>query len=486
MRYKNLAGQIVSDIQSARLIAGQRMPSLRQLAEQSSVSMTTALNCYRLLEDQGWVVVRPKSGFYVSTPVTHGETPDSVHFRSRVTTMRTDKHWLDAASGFSGPFGISQLAPDLLPTTELQRCLKRAMHSLGDEFLQYADAQGVERLRGALSSHYALAGFPVATDELIIRNGCIDAVRVALEVTTKPGDGVAISSPCFNGLLELLAGLGRKVVEIPCLADGLDLKQLEQHLKRNEVDACLFSSSHMNPHGTCLSVAQKKALAELANGYRVPMIEDDIYSDLSYGSQAQLPVKYWDKGGYVLWCSSVSKTLAAGFRLGWCWPGRYQKAYLHRVQMESLACNSLLQHGLADFILSGQYLKHLKRVRAALFTRACDVRKLLLEHLPAGSAVSQPEGGMVLWVQVPTLNSNRLSDAAREHGLDIRHGPLFSSRGLYKDCFRVNASWMLSQSHDKERSIEQALIKLCELTNEMVTLNQNVDEFLPAKQATIA
>ena len=467
MRYKNLAEQIISDIQSARLLSGQRMPSLRRLAEQSSVSMTTALNCYRLLENQGWLVARPQSGFYVSAPLGCGDTPEPVHFRSRVTTMRADPLGSGGTNGFSGPFGFSQLGPDLLPTTELQRSLKRAMHSLGDEFLQYADAQGVAVLRRALSRHYAAASFPVAAEELVISNGCIDAVRVALEVTSKPGDGVAISSPCFNGLLELLAGLGRKVVEIPCLSDGLDLDQLEQHLKRNEIAACLFSSSHMNPHGACLSVKQKKALADLANRYRVPMIEDDIYSDLSYDNQVQLPVKYWDKGGYVLWCSSVSKTLAAGLRLGWCWPGRYQQAYLRRMQIESLACNSLLQCGLADFIQQGQYLKHLKRVRAALFSRVCDYRKLLLERLPAGSAVSQPEGGMVLWVQVANLDSARLADMARDRGVDIRHGALFSSRGLYKDCFRLNAGSSLKQLHDQARSIEQALVELCELVVEV-------------------
>lgn len=468
MRYKKLAEQIVSDIQSSRLMAGQRMPSLRRMAEQSSVSMTTALNCYRLLEEQGWVMARPQSGYYVSTPLTHGQTPETVHFRSRVTTMRADLPCVDPTGGVSGPFGISQLAPDLLPTTELQRSLKRAMHVLGNGFLQYADPQGITHLRRALSSHFAVAGFPVAADELVISNGCIDAVRIALEVTTKPGDGVAISSPCFNGLLELLAGLGRKVVEIPCVGDGLDLNQLEQHLKRKEISACLFSSSHMNPHGTCLSVEQKQMLANLANRYRVPMIEDDIYSDLSYSNQRQLPVKYWDKGGYVLWCSSVSKTLAAGLRLGWCWPGRYQKAYARRAQIESLGCNVLLQHGLADFIHGGHYLKHLKRIRAELFSRACDYRRLLLEHLPAGAAVSQPAGGMVLWVQVPTLDSARLSDAARDRGLDIRQGALFSSRELYKNCFRINAGWALGQFHDPERSIEQALIEVCVLTSEMV------------------
>lgn len=468
MRYKKLAEQIISDIQSTRLTAGQRMPSLRRLAEQSSVSMTTALNCYRLLEVQGWVTARPQSGYYVSAIPTHGETPEPVQFRSRVTAIRTNRQWRDDTSGFSGPFGISQLAPDLLPTTELQRSLKRAMHLLGNEFLQYADPQGITFLRRALSGHYALAGFPVAADELVISNGCIDAVRTALEVTTKPGDGVAISSPCFNGLLELLAELGRKVVEIPCLGNGLDLIQLEQHLSRNELGACLFSSSHMNPHGTCLSVEQKQALAELANRYRVPIIEDDIYGDLSYGGQPELPVKYWDRGGYVLWCSSVSKTLAAGLRLGWCWPGRYQKAYLRRAHISSLACNSLLQHGLADFIHSGQYLKHLKRVRTELFSRASNYRKLLLEHLPEGAAVSHPKGGMVLWVQVPTLDSARLSDAARDQGLDIRRGALFSSRGLYKNCFRLNTGWSLAQVHDQERSIEQALLQICELTKETI------------------
>lgn len=465
MRYKAIVEQIVTDIREDKLSAGQRMPSLRKLASQYQVSMTTALNSYRSLEQSGWVVARPQSGFFVSSLKVESKQPRQPQFRSHPSTISgtASLRYTHAAGHISGPFGISQLAPSCLPVKALEKSIKRGMQSLGEKLHLYPDPQGLEELRYALSSHFTQSGFPFNAQELVITGGCIDAVRLALEVTSKPGEGVAISSPCFNGLLELLANMSRKIVEIPCTEEGIDLAQLEQHMKNGEVSAGLFSSSHMNPQGISLSVVQKQQLAALANKYRVPIIEDDIYAELAYDKALPLPVKSWDKKGYVLWCGSVSKSLSAGYRLGWCLPGRFQDQMISYCRINNLGHNSVVQAGLADFIKSGQYRKHLNAVRAVLFKNICAYRKLLQECLPEGSAISQPAGGMVLWIQVPGLNAEQLRSDAERLNIDIRAGSYFTTRRLYRDCFRINTGWALDDAYDDKQTVEQALRQLLSL-----------------------
>ncbi|MBL4670790.1 MAG: PLP-dependent aminotransferase family protein [Arenicella sp.] len=465
MKYKAIAEQIITDIQSQKLTLGQRLPSLRKLTKQLDVSMTTALNSYRSLEQMGWVVTHPKSGFFVSTPLSQGNVPDLPQFRSSSRRISTKFKSGDYSRNYengefiSGPFGVSQLCPSNIPLRSLKQSIKRTTQS-GDQFLHtYADPQGIHELRRAIAEHFSGNGFPLTADDLFISGGCMDAVRTALLVTTKPGDAVAISSPCFNGLLTLLSSMSRRVVEIPCNSDGIDLQQLEQKLKNKEIKAALFSSSFMNPHGISLSITQKRKLAALANKYRVPIIEDDIYSELGYDNIFPLPIKYWDTKGYVLWCSSVSKSLASGLRIGWCSAGRYLQACVDVCRTERLGQNSLMQASLADFINSGQYRKHLQSIRKIMLTNVCAYRHLLLQNLPEGSAISAPNGGLVLWVQIPGLDEIKLRTVTDAVQVDISFGAQFTTRKLYGDCFRLNIGWGLSEMHDPERTIEQALLQ---------------------------
>ena len=462
MKYKDIAEQIITDIQSQKLIAGQRLPSLRQLTKQLGVSMTTALNSYRSLEQMGWVVTHPKSGFFVSMPVSQCDVPIQPQFRSsskRVSTsLKHDDYQHDDSK--SDPFGSSKLCPSHIPMTSLKQSIKRTVNRSDKLLHSYSDPQGVYELRQAIAEHFIGNGFTMAADDIFISGGCMDAIRVALLVTTKPGDAVAISSPCFNGLLKLLSSMSRLVVEIPCNSDGVDLQQLEQKFKNKQIKAALFSSSYMNPHGISLSIAQKQRLAALANKYRIPIIEDEVYSELGYEATFPLPIKFWDTQGYVLWCSSVSKTLGSGIRLGWCSAGRYIGACIVVCATERFGQNGFMQASLADFIISGQYRKHIQYVRKMLFANACAYRHLLLQNLPKGSAISAPNGGLVLWIQVPGLNDKKFQAFTDKAQIKICFGAQFTTRKLYRDCFRLNIGWELSEMYDANRTIKQALLQL--------------------------
>ncbi|MBB1486106.1 aminotransferase-like domain-containing protein [Oceanospirillum sediminis] len=472
MRYKVIVEQIIGDIRTGKLCHGSRMPSLRKMSGLMGVSMTTTLNAYHLLEELGWIVAKPQSGFYVSCPLSEQRAPEPPQFRSQLKEISLQESSVSYLPGVyePGPLGISQLDPELMPTEALQRSLKRGMKRLNQSIHRYPDRQGDISLRQALSSHFEHYGFPFTDKELVITGGCIDAVRIGLEAISCPGDGIAISSPCFSGLLELLSGLSRKVVEIPCTAEGIDLEQFEYHLQQGTVKAGLFSTSHMNPQGISMSPQQKQTLAELANHYQVPVIEDDIYMELGHGKTMPLPAKYWDKGGYVLWCGSISKTLAAGFRLGWCLPGRFLPEYLRLHGITHFGVATPAQAGIADFINTGQYHSHLNKIRNYLQRNIRDYKNRLAELMPDGTAISQPEGGMVLWLQIPGLDSGALWKAACEQGTDLRAGPAFSTLPLYQDCLRINVGWPLNEFTDA------ILVQIAELATRYSQGNENMPQ----------
>ncbi len=239
--------------------------------------------------------------------------------------------------------------------------------------------------------------------------------------------------------------MGRQIVEIPSLDEGIDLDQLEQHLRQGSVKAGIFCTSHMNPQGITMSVSQKQRLAALANHYQIPVIEDDVYLELSYAEHTPLPAKSYDQGGYILWCGSISKSLSPSYRLGWCLPGRFTAAYVQQYTAAFFGVSLPIQLAVADFIESGHYAKQVKRRRSRLLHFRQAYLSFLSARLPEQVKISHPQGGMVLWLQVPDLNLTRFTALIETYQIDIRLGQLFSTLSLYDDCFRINIGFELTQ-----------------------------------------
>ena len=478
MRYIDLAQRCIEDITSGKLVPNSRMPSLRNFRQQHLISMTTALNCYQYLESFGWILAKPQSGYFVCGQRASHEQPELIAFESIMTAPKLPSvgnisqksNLADNSFNLSpnnlpnrdivGPLGIARISENFIPVEQLQNSFRRALKRQGSNISFYPDVQGEKILRDILSSHFKKYDFHLPSDELLITNGCMDAICTAVEICTKVGDAVAISSPCFNGLLDMLAALGRKVVEIPSTEQGIDLGQLEQHMKNKQIKAGLFCTSHMNPQGISMTALQKQRLVNLAETYQVPIIEDDVYIELAHSKVMPLPAKNWDKQGYILWCGSVSKTIAAGYRLGWCWPGRYATQYLQKRSYCNQGVSSPIQLALADFISNGEYSKHLRKLRVAIQQQTLSYQRYLSKNLPVASKISSPTGGFVLWVQVPNLNGRKLLEQASKLNIDIRIGEQFSTRDLYQDYFRLNVGFAISKDKDKQEQVNKQLNKL--------------------------
>lgn len=466
--YESLAQSFIDDIVSERLPVGSRLPALRQLAQQQGVSLTTAGKAYGYLEDRGWIYVRPQAGYFVANRSQIAEFPalSSHPLTPRDPSRFAPKKGYDSGLTGFAPLGTSLLAPALLPETDLTRTIKRVTKRASQSMFSYPDAQGLGSLRQALAVHFRDNHFPFNADELVITNSSLDSVRIALECLTEPQDAIAVCSPCFSGLLDLLATLKRKIIEIPVTHAGIDIETLETCFAQQKVSAALLSTTHLNPLGITLPAEQKQAIAHLAAKYQLPIIEDDVYFELSHQKDQPLPAKYWDKEGYILWCSSISKTLAPGLRLGWCLPGRYFDKFYSHHSYTSMGINSLVQACIAEFILCGDYRNHINKIRPILQSQVHQYRQFLAGHLPTSAQISAPQGGLVLWVRIPDLDTNQLADKAQKIGVDIRRGSCFSTHPDYNDCLRINCGWPLYLEVDGD-SAQAQLQRLCQLIKDL-------------------
>lgn len=463
--YLDLAQRLIDDIQAQRRPAGSRLPALRALAEQEAISLTTATNAYDYLQQSGWIYSRPQAGYFVANRAQIVEFPalTSRTLPQRDPSQNAPSHGYDRPSIGFAPLGVAVLSPALLPQQALQRTLKRVTQRNPASLLHYADFNGSPALRQAIAQHCRDSHFPVHADDLIVTHSCMSAVRLAIETLTEPGDTLAVSSPCFNGLLDLLSSLSRQIIEIPLSHQGLDLDALESCMKDGRIRAALLSTNHINPLGITLPNEQKQRLAELARRYQTPIIEDDIYRDLSLQKHSPMPAKYWDKEGWVFWCQSISKTLSPGMRLGWCLPGRFFERAADFYGRTNLGVSSLVQACVSEFLVTGDYRSHLQSLRPKLQQQLGHYQQLLHENLPANARCSQPDGGLVLWLHVPGLDSDALQRQAWQAGIDFRSGRCFSTHDRYRDCLRINAGWPLYDPNNQPTETHDQLLHLCAL-----------------------
>jgi DNA-binding transcriptional MocR family regulator len=241
-------------------------------------------------------------------------------------------------------------------------------------------------------------------DEVVVTNGALEAFNLCLTAVTRPGDVVAVESPGFYAALQAIERLDLRAVEIPVHPiSGLDLDALAAALDKHPIRACWFMTNFQNPTGVSLSDEKKKALVEMLAAREVPLIEDDVYEELHFSRERPRPAKAFDTSGLVMHCSSFSKTLAPGYRIGWAAAGRFADRVKRLKLMTTLSSSIPAQASIADYLEYGGYDRHLRELRAAMQTQLASMEAALRRYLPHEVQWVTPRGGYFLWLQLPQL-----------------------------------------------------------------------------------
>lgn len=443
-RYHDLANILGTRIEQGLYAAGDRLPSVRTLSLEYGVSLTTVQQAYRWLEMSGLVEARPRSGWYVPASRRPPELPKMGKPNLRpidVSDWGQVQDLLDLERA-DDTIQFGRGMPDVdTPTLQpLRAALVRESRHAGIDSLHYNDIQGVPALREQLARLATDAGYRIDPSELIVTSGCQEALTCAVRVLCAPGDIVAIASPSYHGMMQILKEAGVQVFEIPCdPIQGISLEALELALERWPVKAIQVIPNANNPLGYTMPQHRRLGLIRLAQRFDVPIIEDDIYGDLAYGWPRPQALKALDEDGRVILCSSFSKTLAPGLRVGWMVPGRYFDKALRMKYTSSGPTAPLPQIAVAEFLRKGHYPTHLRRMRRQYQRHRDIMAEWIRRYFPEGTRVSQPTGGFTLWLELPeSFDTHALDPMLREKGIAIAHGNIFSAAGKYRNCMRLS------------------------------------------------
>lgn len=463
--YQDVAAEITRQIAAGVHEPGDRLPGVRSLARQRGVSVATVVAAYRKLEDDGYIEARSRSGFYVrvrraiqeieSEPIPIAAPPRLVTGQEMAMAL------IKAANDPSiVQLGAAVPDPDYLPTKAVSSALAYVARTQRTRAAGYMMPPGAPELRRQIARRMSESGGGVAADDIVITTGCQEALSLALRAVTKPGDVVAVESPAFYGLLHVLESLSLEVLEIPVHPrEGIALDALSFAIDRWPVKACVVVPNFSNPLGYCMTDERKRAMISLLAKNAIPLIEDDVYGDLGYNLCRPYSCKGLAPKADILYCSSFSKTLSPGLRIGWvAADARHRERIEYLKYVTSIASPTAPQLAVAELLESGRYERYLREVRGRYTSAVARMSDAVMHYFPNGTRISQPMGGFVLWVELPDrIDGFDLAQRALNEGVSIAPGTLFSASGKFKNFIRLSCARVW------DARLERALLTLAKL-----------------------
>lgn len=453
--HEQVADHVRRLIADGSLRPGDRVPSLRALRRQFGVSLSTVTRAYETLELHGWIEARPQSGFYArergraALPTPGGGRPTGEP--AGIDREAMARAIMSAAGDNVVTLSLALPPDEHLPVKALSRSLRRVLREQPDALTHYAYAPGAEPLRQQIAARAADLGCRIRPAEVLVTTGCSEALALALRSVAGPGDVIAVESPTFFKILSVIESLGMRALELPTdPTEGVDPEALELAFARNRVRAALLQPSFNNPLGSLMTDEVRARIAAAAARHRIPVIEDDIYGDLHFGERRPRPLRAFDADGWVLTASSFSKTIAPGYRIGWLLPGRFFERALSAQHDLTFAGATPAQLAVADFLATGGYARHLRRVRGAYRDQVARMRQAVGRHFPPGTRVSQPAGGFVLWVELPGgVDGTAVYRRAYHEGIRVAPGRLFAPGRDYDRYLRLSAGMPWSETLER-------------------------------------
>ncbi len=447
--YNQIVSRLAFQIRSHVLKPGDKLPSLRALSREQNISVSTAFKAYSELENKGLVEARPKSGFYVKGSPKRSTFPRVISHADSAATglpqaVDLSQVFREVYSTLSDPhlIKLSLSAPtrNLIPVARLNKALQHVIRESASGCVEYDDVQGNPMLRQQIARLAFNWGGAFTEKDVVTTHGCMEALVFCLRAVTRPGDIVAIESPTYFGIFNTLHLLGLKTMVIPTDPEsGIRLDALEKTLREFPVKACLFVPSFSNPGGYSMPDRNKEQLVGLLTERNVPLIEDDTYGEMYFGKARPSTCKSFDREGIVMYCSSVTKSLAPGYRVGWCIPGKLLDAVLQLKLTNTVSSTTPTHAAIAHFIATSRFDLHMRNLRKTLHLQSMQYLRAILDCFPDDTQVVPPQGGYNLWLRLnPEINAYLLFKEALRRNISIAPGHIFSPDGRFTNYIRIS------------------------------------------------
>lgn len=465
LRYEHVADAIERQIETGVLTPNERVPSLRAMSRSAGVSVGTVLQAYAHLESRGLLTARPRSGYFVSPSAAPAVAPPRRQRARRVRSIRVAAKVIDTVVDSLTRTDIVAFNSAVALSAgringRLNGLVRRVLRAHPDNANELIPPPGHAGLRREIAKRMSLIGAETEARDVVVTNGTVEAITLALRTLCHAGDTVLVETPTYFGILQIVQHLGLEIVEVPNHArDGIDVAFVERIVEHIPLAAAVLQSNFNNPTGALMTDANKRHLVEVLAAARVPIVEDDVYGDLHFGADRPHPLAAYDDTGHVVSCGSISKTVALGYRLGWAVSPRYAPEIARAKYFSSVGNPTLQQRVMAEYFASGVHDRHLRRVRETLASNCRRFIDAIARHFPAGTRVTQPAGGVVLWVELPRdVDGVALFRRALAEGIGIAPGIIFSAKAEYRNFIRLSAGV------DWTADVEAALARLGRLS----------------------
>lgn len=463
MLYQQIVDFITEQVDKGAILPGEKLPSLRKMADQFDVSLSTAVEAYRKLELFGYVEAKDRSAYRARLPLSNESTlRPSKKFQSRVAQIEHIDQIIDLFNQSKdkaiAPFGVGTPALEKFPFKLLNRYMAQTLKHQPLSAVGYIFGNGLEELRATLSKWIRPWVGVCGADSILITNGCLEAVNLSLAAECEAGDIVAIESPCYFGLLHAIHHHQLKAIEVKTHpTEGIDPDSLEELAKVHKIKVLISSANGQNPLGYTMSDENKKRVLRICKKYNIRLIEDDLYGEICFDSKRPKAYKYFDKDNIVTYCSSFSKFLGPGLRIGWCIPAANSQNYIRHKLSLNLSTTSITQH-VAHAILKNEDVFKLGQSFADYYEKNIQIYTNVLEnYLGDKVSLSRPSGSYFLWVRIEGLDTVKIFEKVKKAKLSYTPGPYFSATGQFREYLRINCA------HEFTEERHQQLVKLCQL-----------------------
>lgn len=468
-KYELVASDLSQKILAGTFQSRQKLPSVRKLCDEYEVSLSTIVSALNILEGQQLIEARERSGYFILFEEKIDIPLPRVNaFLEEPTKVSNKALALDLTKSSNSPsiysMGIAVPDSSFLPSEQIDKVYRKVLRQ-NQASLNTYQTPGVAVLRQQLALYSHKIGFAADPDEIVVTSGCQEAILMTLKAITKPGDTVAIETPTYPGFWQICDLLSLEILEIPTHPSrGISLGALELAVERWDVKALLLSSNFSNPTGNLMSDEKKEDIVKFCTKKDIYIIEDDVYGDLSFDHYYRpKPLKAFDTEDKVIYCSSISKTVSPGLRVGWVINAKLFSEIEYSKYVSNLSTASTPQFVVAEYLKSGNHDKFLHNVRARYSVQMRQIIQRIHELFPEGTRVTQPLGGFILWLEFPShVDTVSLLETAIHQGVSFTPGILFSPKSKYTNCLRLNCAKQWDSSWD------EALKTLAKITKQAI------------------
>nr|WP_254149730.1 PLP-dependent aminotransferase family protein [Bacillus subtilis] len=475
---KQIYQSIVDRIRSGLLEEGSKLPSVRSLSKQLEVSLVTAVKAYKQLEQDGFATSIQGKGTFVKAKISEKKKVEAIPSYDWQLSLQDYLPRSQFARYHIAPQKVhlssSMIDPKLLPNRYFEHEVQQVLSENPELLSIYGNVQGDNQLRSEMSAYLKRSGVTSTPENILVTSGLQQSIDLVARTFVGPGDVVVMEAPTYPGAIDIFRGRGATILTVPVDKDGMRIDILQNVCEKHKPKVIFTIPTFHNPTGFVMSLKRRKQLLDVAGSIHSIIVEDDPCSEIYFEKKPPVTLKSMDQFGNVIYLRGLSKTIAPSCRIGILTAsGSIFNCLLAAKANADLGSPLLTQKAILPLINSKRMIDHSKKLRTALKIRRDLALDLLTSLSPEGVSWTIPEGGLNLWISLPSwIDSHLLLSEAKKQQITFLPGSACYPVGQENNHLRISYSYI------NEELLKHGITTLCNIFHAAIS-SQKTSENRP-------